>query len=49
MRLLSTCMTDAEARAIMSRLADDYDTLADRAEIRSNSSALFDLFVQSVC
>jgi hypothetical protein len=32
----STMMNDAETRAIMVRLADDYDKLADRAEQRSN-------------
>jgi coproporphyrinogen III oxidase len=45
MRLLSTCVTDAEARAIVSRLADDYDTLADRAEIRSSGGIFFELLV----
>jgi len=45
MRLLSTYMTDAEARAIMGRLANDYDMLADRTELRSNGGVFFDLFV----
>jgi hypothetical protein len=36
MRILSTMMDHIETQAIMIRLADDYDKLADRAEIRSN-------------
>jgi hypothetical protein len=36
MFVLSTMMKDTEARAIMVRLADDYDKLAERAEQRSN-------------
>jgi hypothetical protein len=36
MRAISANMNDMEAAAIMLRLADDYDKLADRADIRSN-------------
>jgi hypothetical protein len=34
MRALSEAMANAETRAIMLRLADDYDKLADRAAER---------------
>jgi hypothetical protein len=36
MRALSESMNDIEARAIMVRLADDYEKLADRAARRAN-------------
>jgi hypothetical protein len=36
MRILSTMMDHIETQAIMVRLADDYDKLADRTEQRSN-------------
>jgi hypothetical protein len=35
MRVLSTTLHDVETIAIMLRLADDYDILADRAEARA--------------
>ena len=38
MRALSETMDDVEARAIMLRLAEDYDKLADRAEARAGGS-----------
>jgi hypothetical protein len=37
MRVLSTMMKDTDTQAIMVRLADDYDKLADRADLRANS------------
>ena len=36
MRVLATTMKQIEAQAIMVRLAEDYDKLADRAEPRAN-------------
>jgi hypothetical protein len=36
MRVLATTMNQIEAQAIMARLAEDYDKLADRAELRAN-------------
>lgn len=38
MRALSEMMTNIETTAIMLRLADDYDKLADRADTRSNGN-----------
>jgi hypothetical protein len=37
MRILSDTTMDAEAAAAMLRLADVYDELADRTEMRSNA------------
>ena len=39
MRAISELITDPETVAIMLRLANDYDLLADRAHIRSNGGA----------
>ena len=36
MRVLATTMKQIEAQAIMARLAEHYDNLADRAELRAN-------------
>ena len=36
MRVLATTMKQIEAQAIMARSAEDYDKLADRAELRAN-------------
>jgi hypothetical protein len=36
MRALASTMKDVETGAIMLRLAEDYDKLADRADARSN-------------
>jgi hypothetical protein len=38
MRALAETMQDAETIAIMNRLADDYDKLADRATFRSQGA-----------
>ena len=40
MRALARTVQDLEAIAIMNRLADDYDKLADRAGARSNGEVL---------
>jgi hypothetical protein len=37
MRVLATTTKDIEAQAAMVRLADVYDKLADRAELRANA------------
>jgi hypothetical protein len=39
MRALANTMKEAETIAIMNRLANDYDKLADRAAQRSNGGA----------
>ena len=36
MRVLATTMKQIGVQAIMARLAEDYDNLADRAELRAN-------------
>jgi hypothetical protein len=38
MRILSIMMRDIETRAIMIRLADEYDALADRADVRNRAN-----------
>jgi hypothetical protein len=42
MRALSVMMNHAETQLVMSKLADDYDKLADRAEIRCRTAELPD-------
>jgi hypothetical protein len=39
MRALAETMSNIETRAIMLKLANDYDKLADRAESRSSGTA----------
>ena len=41
-RLLSTTMKDIEVQAIITRLADHYDTLADWAQARANGTAVIE-------
>jgi hypothetical protein len=38
MRALSDLIKDAETKAMMLKLADDYDSLAERAGVRSHAS-----------
>jgi hypothetical protein len=41
-RVLSNRLKDIEIQAIMTRLADHYDTLADRAQARANGTAVIE-------
>jgi hypothetical protein len=38
MRALADCMSKPETTAVMARLAEDYDKLADRAEARADGN-----------
>jgi hypothetical protein len=44
-RVLSTTMKDIEVQAIMTRLADHYEALADWAEARANGAAVIERLI----
>jgi hypothetical protein len=44
-RVLSTTMKDIEVQAVLTRSADHYDTLADRAEARANGTAVIERLI----